>query len=44
MSNIGLPKAKKDAQSNSSLVPRSNTMVIVAIIILETLSNGLYAF
>ncbi len=41
MSNIGLPKAKKDAQSNSSLVPRSNTMVIV---ILETLSNGLYAF
>ena len=30
-SNIGLPRAKKDALYNSSLVPRPNVMVTVAI-------------
>ena len=44
----GPPRAKKDAKCNySSLVPRSNIMVTVAIIILnqlETLSKGLYTF
>ena len=29
-SNTGLPRAKKDAKCNSSLVPRSNTLVMVA--------------
>ena len=29
-SNTGLPRAKKDAKYNSSLVPRSNTMVTFA--------------
>ena len=28
----GLPRAKKDAKHNSSLVPRSNTMITIAIL------------
>ena len=30
-SNTGLPRAKKDVKCNSSLVPRSNTMITVDI-------------
>ena len=46
-SNTGLARAKKGTLCNSSLVPRPNVMLTVAIVIpnlLEASSNGLYAF